>query len=75
MGKRALDVRCNRFERNGQTRFLRIRQVLALVPVSRPTIYRMMERGEFPKALRIGSSSLWVEAEINKWMNDKVAER
>ena len=58
-----------------QTRFLRIRQVLALVPVSRPTIYRMMERGEFPKALRIGSSSLWVEAEINKWMNDKVADR
>lgn len=58
-----------------QTRFLRIRQVLALVPVSRPTIYRMMERGEFPKALRIGSSSLWVESEINKWMNDKVAER
>lgn len=58
-----------------QTRFLRIRQVLALVPVSRPTIYRMMERGEFPKALRIGSSSLWVESEINKWMNDKVADR
>lgn len=57
------------------TRFLRIAEVLDRVPVSRPTIYRLMDKGEFPKAVRIGSSSRWIESEINNWLNDKVNSR
>ena len=58
-----------------ETRFLRIQDVLRRVPVSRPTIYRMMEKGEFPKAVKLGSRSLWLESEIDQYMKDKVATR
>lgn len=57
------------------TKFLRIKQVLARVPVSRNTIYRMMERGDFPKNVQIGSTSLWVEHEVENWMREKVQGR
>lgn len=57
------------------TCFLRIKDVLRKVPVSRPTIYRMIEKNEFPRPVKIGSVSLWPENEVNDWMTSKVQER
>lgn len=57
------------------TRFLRIKDVLDRVPVSRPTIYRLMKKDEFPKCVTIGCSSLWLESEVNAWMQEKIAGR
>lgn len=51
-----------------QDRFFRIQHVLARIPVSRNTIYRMMDRGEFPKCFPIGSVSFWLESEVLDWM-------
>ncbi len=56
-------------------RFLRIKQVLERVPVSRNTIYRMMQKGDFPKNVEIGSVSFWIEKEVDEWMDQKVAAR
>lgn len=56
-------------------RFLRIKQVLERVPVSRNTIYRMMNKGEFPKNVEIGSVSFWIEREVDEWMDSKVSAR
>lgn len=47
--------------------FLRIEQVLQLVPVGRSTLYRMVERKEFPAPCKVGSSSLWPYAEVRRW--------
>jgi prophage regulatory protein len=58
-----------------ETRFLRIGDVLDRVPVSRPTIYRLIKKQEFPKPLSVGSSSFWVEAEIEQWMDEKIKAR
>lgn len=58
-----------------ETRFLQIKDVLQRIPVSRPTIYRLMAKGEFPKCVTIGSSSLWVKSEINNWLTEKVQSR
>ena len=58
-----------------EMRFLRIADVLERVPVSRPTIYRLIERREFPRPVKIGSTSLWPEHEVDQWMNEKVAAR
>ncbi|AEG53102.1 helix-turn-helix transcriptional regulator [Sinorhizobium meliloti] len=57
------------------TRFLRIGDILDRVPVSRPTIYRLMKKNEFPKCVTIGSSSLWIESEVDAWMQEKIASR
>jgi predicted DNA-binding transcriptional regulator AlpA len=42
--------------------------VLSLVPVSRATLYRVMERSDFPKPVRVGSRVFWDDKEINAWV-------
>jgi prophage regulatory protein len=58
-----------------ETRFLRLKDVLARVPVSRATLYRAMDRGEFPKTVRLGSCSMWVAGEVDEWVKRAVADR
>jgi predicted DNA-binding transcriptional regulator AlpA len=56
-------------------KFLRINDVLRLIPVSRSTFHRMVDAGEFPKAIRIGNVPMWSEADVSKFMKDKSGER
>ena len=54
-------------------RFLRISEVLDRVGVSRPTIYRWVAAGEFPKQISIGANSVvWLESDITKWMDQRI---
>jgi prophage regulatory protein len=47
---------------------LNIRQVLAIVPFSKETLYRRIERRRFPKARRISPSKVgWFEDEVREW--------
>ena len=55
--------------------FLRIEDVRKIVPVSRPTIYRLMAKGDFPKNVTVGSCSFWLEDEIIAWKQQKIDER
>ena len=57
-------------------RFLRISEVLDRVGVSRPTIYRWMREGTFPKQIAIGANSVvWLELDITKWMDQRIGAR
>ena len=57
-------------------RFLRISEVLDRVGVSRPTIYRWVASGEFPKQIAIGANSVvWLESDVTKWMEDQIAKQ
>ena len=57
-----------------QPRFLRISAVLNRVGVSRPTIYRWMKEGNFPKQIEIGANSVvWLESDVTQWMEDQIA--
>ena len=52
-------------------RFLRRRQVEDMTGLSRPTIYRKMERGAFPRPVRLSKSCVrWIEADVLKWMDE-----
>ena len=52
----------------GLRRMLNEAQVLATVPVSRTTLYRMIKAGSFPKRVYISPNrSVWYEDEIAKW--------
>ena len=54
-------------------RFLRISEVLDRVGVSRPTIYRWMREGTFPKQIAIGANSVvCLESDIIKWMDQRI---
>ena len=52
-----------------QDRIVRIRTVLARSGLSRSTLYRKIEKGTFPKQVRINDYCRgWRESEINRWI-------
>ena len=54
-------------------RFLRISEVMDRVGVSRPTTYRWMREGTFPKQIAIGANSVvWLESDVTKWMDQRI---
>jgi prophage regulatory protein len=60
------------------TRFLRYGDLKTAkgVPFSRQHLYKLMAAGLFPQAIYLGKQTKgWVEAEVDKWLTDKIAER
>jgi len=52
---------------------IRVEEVCRRTGVSRSTIYRMMERGEFPKAHSVSSGTVgWNAAEVSRWIAAKL---
>lgn len=46
------------------------------IPYSPQHIARLEAAGKFPKRLRLGQSRVaWLQAEVEQWIADKVAER
>ena len=53
-------------------RLLTKKQVLEITTFSYPTLWGMMRRGEFPKALRIGQQKVaWREDEVREWIDSR----
>jgi prophage regulatory protein len=47
---------------------LNLKQVLAIVPFSRSTLYREMDEGRFPKAREIAPRRIaWYEDDVTAW--------
>ncbi|MCA6098894.1 helix-turn-helix transcriptional regulator [Bradyrhizobium australafricanum] len=52
----------------GPRKMLGVRQVLAIVPFSRATLYKEMDAGRFPKAREIAPRRVaWYEEDITAW--------
>jgi prophage regulatory protein len=47
---------------------LKIKQVQDRVSLSRSSIYKMLNREEFPKPIKIGARTAWSEASITQWI-------
>lgn len=57
--------------------FWRLPQVLKFGAMSRSTLLRKVDAGEFPRPVKLGggTSVAWVAAEVQKWAADRIAER
>lgn len=54
---------------------IRIHDVIKKIGRSRSGIYQMINEGVFPKPIPLGARSVgWLEADINNWINKKIAE-
>ena len=54
----------------GPRRMLNEKQVLAIVPVSPVTLWRLEKAGKFPRSTYISPNRrVWFEDEITKWQN------
>jgi prophage regulatory protein len=62
-------------QRNDE-RLLRLPRVIDRTGLPRSAIYDAIERGEFPKPVRISVRAVaWVESEIEAWLRRKIDER
>ncbi len=44
--------------------------VLIKTSLSRPTIYRLIKKGQFPSPRKVGTKSVWEEDAIDRWLSD-----
>ena len=57
-------------------KFLRIRQVMQLIGLSRMTIYRLELAGEFPKRRQLSKNSVaWLDTDIAAWAESRPVSR
>lgn len=50
------------------TALLPMKEVKARVGLSTATVYRLMQRGTFPRPRKVGTKSLWRSDEIEAWI-------
>jgi predicted DNA-binding transcriptional regulator AlpA len=53
------------------TRLIDRHALLRKVPLTFPTIWSAMRRGEFPRGRRIGARTFWIEGEIDAWISTR----
>lgn len=56
-------------------RLLRLREVLYRTGMSRSRVYAHMAEGQFPRPVKLGRTSTWLESEIEAWIAAKIAQR
>ena len=53
--------------------FIRLPQVKEITSLSKSSIYRLMEDGDFPRQVSLGSRSVvWVKSQVEDWCIQKV---
>ena len=56
------------------TQFLRLPQVKEITCLSKSSIYRLIEDGDFPKQIALNSRSVvWVRSQVEEWCAQKVS--
>ena len=50
--------------------FLRIEEVLKIIPISRATLYRLAKKEKLLKPLKVGGSSFWSQNNINTYFKN-----
>ena len=56
------------------TQFLRLPQVKEMTCLSKSSIYRLMDAGDFPKQILLGARSVvWVRSQVEDWCSQKIS--
>lgn len=58
-----------------QSEALRRPQVLQLTNLRNTKFYELINKGEFPKPVKIGRTSLWLRKEVLEWIALKFEQR
>ena len=59
---------------NQPKRLLRLKGVLTKIPVSRTTFYSGIKTGQYPAPIKLGSSSMWLESDIDSVIDNAYEE-
>lgn len=53
-------------------RLIRLPQVKAMVGLGTTAIYDKIKKGEFPRQIKLGRLSGWVESEVQEWISQQI---
>lgn len=53
---------------------IRIPQILKVMPVSKSKFWLMVQKGEFPKPIKIGRSSFWTIEQVQGFIGDRAKQ-
>ncbi|MDV6326865.1 AlpA family transcriptional regulator [Idiomarina sp. Sol25] len=57
-------------------KLMKVKEVMHATSLARPTIYKYMAKGQFPKPVSLGGRAVaWVADEIDDWIMQCIAER
>lgn len=57
-------------------KLMKIKDVMQATSLARPTIYKYIGKGTFPKPVPLGGRAVaWVADEIEDWIMQRIAER
>ena len=55
---------------------LRAPDTCAIIGLKRAALYRLVQRGQFPKPIKISTKlSGWLDSEVYAWLESRIAER
>jgi len=55
-------------------KFYRVNDLVPLTGLSRSTIYRLVDKGDFPKPIKLSARIIgWEEEAVLRWKEDKVS--
>jgi prophage regulatory protein len=61
---------------DARPRFLRIPDVTLETGLSRSTIYRLEQAGDFPRRVRLSGNSMgWWSTQVDEWKSDRLQQR
>jgi predicted DNA-binding transcriptional regulator AlpA len=55
----------------GSVRLIDRGQLLRMIPVAYPTIWKWMVDGNFPRAVNCGGKNAWLESEVLNWIRSR----
>ena len=56
---------------NSEVTLMRIPQILEVMPISKSKFWLMVQKGEFPKPIKIGRSSFWTIDQVHGFIRER----
>ena len=54
-----------------EEKFLRLPQILQLIPIGKSTLWEKVKKGEFPKQIKLGPKiSVWKASDVQAYINN-----
>ena len=59
----------------GKARLIRLPAVQERVGMGRTAVYELIKAGKFPRPVKVGAASAWIDIEITRWIERLAASR
>ena len=60
---------------HGEPRLIRFAAVMQRVSMGRTAVYGLIKAGKFPRPVKVGAASAWIDVEITRWIEELAAKR